>query len=333
MASKTVSVVTGGANQAATNNTELNAFATDFLSSGITGGLTNTLGVAPSLGGYAINAQGSPNMTVRVSAGILWQLAIPSGQLQQSIRVFMNTFEDVTIAANASGATRWDFIYMKLDQVILANPGVNKDDVATLVVSRSSTSATVDNGTPPTAGQLLAVVTVANGAVTITNGNITDKRVSAAVQSLSLGTMYNPIKFSAYAGVTTSLPTSTWTKATINTVAFDTHNDFNISLNRFVVPVSGFYFINGQAAVTQAGSSANGQANALYKNGVLLISGTQLVASGNGFTINRSNLSTLVQLVAGDYIEVFAFMSDPTGRLIDSGSVNTYLSGFLVSTT
>ena len=42
---------------------------TDLFTDGIVGTFGNTAGVAPSTGGLAVNAQGSPNMTVAVTAG------------------------------------------------------------------------------------------------------------------------------------------------------------------------------------------------------------------------------------------------------------------------
>lgn len=66
-------------------------------------------------------------------------------------------------------------MYIKLDPTNLNTPNTAGDNAATLVTSRSS-SASSDDGTPPTYGYNIAVVTVANGFTTITNGNIADKR-------------------------------------------------------------------------------------------------------------------------------------------------------------
>lgn len=190
MATKTVSVVTGGTNQAATTNADLNAFATDFVVTGVVGSISSTAGVAPTTGAFAVNAQGSPNMSVRVTQGVNWQQATPNGGLLQAVRTYMNTFEDVTIAANASGSTKFDWIYIALDQNKLQNPGVNKDDIATLYTSRSTLS-TVDNGTPPAAGYLIAVVTVTNGAASIINSNIADKRVMSGATAAAAASTGN----------------------------------------------------------------------------------------------------------------------------------------------
>lgn len=171
------SVLTGGTNSHQTTSEEANYYATDFVSEGIVGTITSTGGVAPTTGGFAVNAQGTPDMTVAVSAGVAYVDVTPSGQAAQTLRVTNNASANVTIAANTSGSTKYDWIYLSVDAAKAANPAVDADDVATLVVSRSSSSST-DNGTPPTYGYCLAVVTVANGASSITNGNISDKRFS-----------------------------------------------------------------------------------------------------------------------------------------------------------
>ena len=182
MATKTISVTTGGNNNATVTASEINAVATDFIADGVVGAISLNTGSGGS-GSFAVNAQGTPGMSVRVSAGQLYCAATPSGGTSQRVRVSMDTYEDVTISANATGSTRYDFVYAVISASLLANPGANKDDVVTLTTSRS-TSASTDNGTPPTYGYLLAVVTVSNGASSITNSNITDKRIQTGPSAL-----------------------------------------------------------------------------------------------------------------------------------------------------
>lgn len=182
MATKTVSIVTGGNNNATVTAAEINAVATDNLVDGVVGAISLNTGSGGS-GSFAVNAQGTPGMSVRVSSGQLYCAATPSGGTSQRVRVSMDTYEDVTISANSTGSTRYDFVYAVISASALANPGANKDDVVTLTTSRS-TSASTDNGTPPTYGYKLAVVTVANGASSITNSNITDYRIQTGPQAL-----------------------------------------------------------------------------------------------------------------------------------------------------
>ena len=187
MATKTVSIVTGGNNNATVTASEINAIATDFIADGVVGAIGLNTG-SGGTGSFAVNAQGTPGMSVRVSAGQLYCAATPSGGTSQRVRVSMDTYEDVTISANSTGGTRYDHLYAVISASALANPGANKDDVVTLTTSRSTSSST-DNGTPPTYGYKLAVITVVNGATSITNSNITDSRVqtAGAVSSASIG--------------------------------------------------------------------------------------------------------------------------------------------------
>lgn len=171
----TTGILTGGSNSHQTTSEEANQISTDFVSAGIVGSFTNTSGVAPATGSFAVNAQGTPDMTVAVSAGTAYVTATPSSQGSQKLRVKNSATSNVTISANASGSTKYDWIYISISAANAANPNSAADNVATLVASRSS-SANTDDGTPPTYGYALAVVTVANGASSITNGNIQDVR-------------------------------------------------------------------------------------------------------------------------------------------------------------
>lgn len=173
------SLLTAGTHSHEESSENANAFATDFASQGVIGVITNTSGVAPSTGAFAVNAQGTPDMTVAVSSGVAYVSATPTSQNSQRLRIRNTASANVTISANSSGSTKYDWVYLSVDATKAADPAVNADDVTTLVASRSS-SSTSDNGTPPTFGVALAVVTVANGASTITNANIADVRIRAA---------------------------------------------------------------------------------------------------------------------------------------------------------
>ena len=174
------SIMTGGVNNHPTTSEEANAWSTDFISEGIVGSYTNTSGVAPATGAFAVNAQGTPDMTVAVSTGVAYVTGTPTSQNSQTFRIKNTASSNVTISANSSGSTKYDWVYIKLDAAKLNGPNVAGDDAATLVTSRS-TSQSSDDGTPPTYGYPIAVVTVSNGATSITNGNIRDLRANCIV--------------------------------------------------------------------------------------------------------------------------------------------------------
>lgn len=173
------SIVTGGTNNHATTSEEANAVATDFVTQGVNGAITNTGGVSPATGSFAVNQSGTPAMTVDVSLGTAYITATPSGQASQTLRAKMaSNYTAYAITANTSGSTKYDWIYLKLDADKAATPGAAADDVTSLYTSRS-TSNSSDDGTPPTYGVVLAVVTVANGASSIVDANISDKRTQS----------------------------------------------------------------------------------------------------------------------------------------------------------
>jgi hypothetical protein len=184
-ASIIASVVTGGTNSHQTVSEELNNVATDFVSQGVVGTFTSG---SPNTGAFAVTQDASPDMGVTVLSGRAYIAGTPSGQDAQVLSARMTSnYTSYTINSNSSGSTKYDWIYLKLDATKAAAPASDASDVITLFTSRSTSNAS-DNGSPPTYGLLLAVVTVANGASSITNGNITDKRVQSALSVQSTTT-------------------------------------------------------------------------------------------------------------------------------------------------
>ena len=193
------SVVTGGSNSHQTVAEELNVIATDFMTQGIVApsGFTPNTG-SGGAGSFCVNADASPDMGVTIKAGQAYVSGTPSGQDAQVLRARMaSDYTVYAINANASGSTKYDWIYLQLSAANANNPSAAGDNVITLVTSRSS-SNTSDNGSPPTYGLLLAVVTVANGASSITNANIADKRIACVLASTStsaINTGWNALSY------------------------------------------------------------------------------------------------------------------------------------------
>lgn len=177
MATKTAAIIQSGTSNYLTPAESFNVVATDTLTPGIVGAYTSTSGVAPTTGSFAVNAQGSPNMTVAVSAGQAYVNATPTSGTAQNIRVKLASSENVTIAANSTGGTRYDFVYIKVDADKLNNPAADGTDVVTLTTQRSTTSTVDSNGALANA-LCIAIVTVTNGAVSIANADISDYRIA-----------------------------------------------------------------------------------------------------------------------------------------------------------
>jgi hypothetical protein len=174
------SIVTGGTNSHTTTAEEANALATDFVTQGVVGAIALNTG-SGGTGSFCVNADATPDMGVTVKSGQAYVTATPSSQDSQVLRVRASSdYTTYTINANSSGSTKYDWIYLKIDVTKANNPAADASDVTALFTSRSS-SNTTDNGSPPTYGLLLAVVTVANGASSITNSNISDKRFNTSI--------------------------------------------------------------------------------------------------------------------------------------------------------
>lgn len=331
MANKLVSVVTGGSNSHQTSSAEINGIATDFISEGVVGAISATSGVAPTTGAFAVNQIGTPTMDVRVTNGVAYVTATPTGGSEQTFRVTMDATEDVTIAANATGGTRYDWIYIKLDADKLVNPAVDASDVATLTTSRS-TSASTDNGTPPTYGYCIAVVTVANGASSITDANITDSRIRTGANSVpstalvNAKSLYNPYKFSVYRAAAANTGNGAFAKITFDTEVFDTNNNF--SAGTYTAPVAGFYQLSASVLINNTVSGVD-LAVEVYKNGAGHKRLSEITSSS---TLAHSlSGSVLVESAAGDTWDIYVYASTTKALAVDSKWV--WFSGFLVSTT
>lgn len=286
------SILTGGINNHPTTSEEANAWSTDFISEGIVGTYTNTSGVAPATGAFAVNAQGTPDMTVAVSTGVCYVQGTPTSQNSQTFRIKNTASENVTIAANSSGSTKYDWVYIKLDATKLNGPSVAGDDATTLVTSRS-TSQSSDDGTPPTYGYPIAVVTVSNGASSITNGNIRDLRANCIVNlgssSVSSGWTelgYAPNTVTANGNRSYSLVfNSTDLTGTVS-------NGMRLKLPRTVTPPTQCTSLNG---TTQYYSRATGLMAGMTFTGSHTTSAWIKLSSYNGaqsFIVGRTDNST-----------------------------------------
>lgn len=371
------SVITGGTNSHTTVAEEANALATDFVSNGVVGAISLNTG-SGGTGSFCVNADASPDMGVTIKAGQAYVTATPSSQNSQVLRVRAAAdYTTYTINSNASGSTKYDWIYLSISATNANQPSADGSNVASFVTSRSS-SNTTDNGSPPTYGLLLAIVTVANAASSITNSNITDKRYNASngaqngslvVQQNGTGTdakiqaagidanvnldlrtkgtgvievngtqigptaFKNPYKFSVYlAASQTGIADSTVTKILFDTEEFDTNNNFASST--YTVPVSGFYQINAYVEVESAANNGIASQLYLYKNGAAIKTGGRLYPSISSTVAVDipMNISTLVQLTAGDTLDIRALFDVNSGTVTAIGGATiSSFSGYLVS--
>jgi hypothetical protein len=187
-------------------------------------------------------------------------------------------------------------------------------------------------------GKILSItsttVTVWMPGYTLNNETVLTAFFTVSAHAVGLPTAIadgNPYKASAYPSSTIGISTAIQ-KVALNTEAFDTIGAFDSTTNyRFVAPVAGFYRISAQVAFGSAGMGGTeaGQA-ALYKNGSGIKYSQLQNGSGSSTLLPRGPINTLLQLAAGDYIELYAAMNG-VYRDIVAGSTITFLDIELTS--
>lgn len=182
----------------------------------------------------------------------------------------------------------------------------------------------------------IAAANLATDSVTtakIADANVTNAKLATGINAAKFS---NPYKFSVYKSLNqASIADATATKVTWNTERFDTNNNFDNATNyRYTAPIDGFYQINVRLNMLSTGNNAFEAITYLYKNGAS-IEQTDLYPTVAGTSIIlTSTISTLLQLTAGDYLEVFAWMDVASSTVtVVGGTAQSAFSGFLVSAT
>lgn len=162
--------------------------------------------------------------------------------------------------------------------------------------------------------------------------HVADNSVGSAqlfgLDKSNLTTDSNPYKFSAYrnAAWTTS---NSGAVVQYDTELFDTNSNFDSTSNkgRYTAPVAGFYFFH--AGYLDSSSTNTIRYALLRKNG----SGAEVTGdvSTTGTANNLMTVSGLLQLSAGDYVEVLNVAGNASSG--GTGKNNTYFHGFLVCRT
>jgi hypothetical protein len=162
--SLTVAELTGGSNSYPTPSKDVQFYLGELLKQGAIGSQH-----------LFVEAQNSPNMTVKVNAGSYILQATPTSEAVRFFKATLSAVSNVNISSNSSGSTKYDLVYVTLPAATLQNPPLTGDftEAATLLTERHNTSG---EALTATNGIVLAEVAVADGAVSITNANITDKR-------------------------------------------------------------------------------------------------------------------------------------------------------------
>jgi hypothetical protein len=150
-------------------------------------------------------------------------------------------------------------------------------------------------------------VTIGGSGDTVTLG-------SGATQS-GFGGVNTP-SFLVYRNSTQSISSATYTKVQFNAEDIDTDNAFDSSTNyRFTVPSGkdGKYFIFTTVEGSALSASQFKYQNvAIYKNGSVYINHIMHMENSNTQQ-GHGNTYAIMDLVAGDYLEVYSRIADSSG--------------------
>lgn len=111
----------------------------------------------------------------------------------------------------------------------------------------------------------------------------------------------------------TAFSTNTWQKVAHDVKAYDSHNAYSTTLNRYTVPVTGIYLVSGISTVITSSSTGTQFRSGVYKNGVWYA----YLSNSNGYTGGYENSfasSVLLHLTAGDYIEHYVYVMTSSGN-------------------
>lgn len=199
------------------------------------------------------------------------------------------------------------------------------------------TSPTINTATivnPTLTVDTISEFTGANG-VTIDGLNIKDGALNTAnsvnaaaldgIDRSLLTVDINPYKFRAYRTAAANTGSGAFAITAFDTESFDTNNNFSAGV--YTTPVNGFYSFQARIGITPAYTLL---LVSLFKNGAEVIRGTDLRASA---TSGGVNVSGLLQLAAGDTIDVRTFGNAALALDVSVPSPYNYFSGYLVSRT
>ena len=146
----------------------------------------------------------------------------------------------------------------------------------------------------------------------------------------------NTPSFMAFLSSNQTLSDNVYTKIQFNSEVYDTDNAYDNSSNyRFTVPSgeAGKYFVNYTMLIYDSSANLLGSRVALYKNGVEFVDTITELDAGisHRFYNDSQNVSVIMNLSAGDYLEVYGRgNTTDSGTFVVSGNSTYYYSFFSV---
>lgn len=282
---------------------------------------------------FQVTEKGTPDMSVDVAAGTAY-VANSSYAKDNSItkywRVESDATVNVTVSANASGNDRIDIACIKVDTGV--TPDDEASNVASIIIVEGTPAASPSVPSTPNDHYKLAEIAVANGASSITNANITDRRNLAGLKALARKTESGFMATLSTADQ--SIPTgSTATKIQFNTTNHNVGSDYNTSSYQYVAPVEGEYHFSVVATLDDLDT---GEDSVLFLN----VSGgdtyTSRTIAGTTDEIISNALSIDVHLAASTTVTASINHSASTAQAllgVVSSTQRSFFSGHLIRET
>lgn len=167
------------------------------------------------------------------------------------------------------------------------------------------------------------------GEVILTAGQITTPYYSKIdnPQGFKKGETF--YKFSAYLNTNQSINDNTATKILFNTEIYDSNSNFDISNNRYTIPITGLYSISLSAVINYGIAKLALAKLHLYLNGSEVAYAVSLPNTDYTMSMVTLNLNFPLYLTRGAYLEGFV-----TGDTSDSGAfdvLNNHQTKFSVN--
>lgn len=287
---------------------------TGYAAGGV-GKINNTwLGTSPGTGHLLVTANGS-TMVLTIAPG--WAVVVrDQGTSSYDPRAFMvesDANDTVTVTANSTGTTRNDTVCLKIDQT--TSPASDGANLVSFVVIAGQAGGGLSNA--PSDGNLyfpLANVAVANGATSISQSNVTDKRLWNPSD-------VNPFKARALGNANQTLSASTFTKVQLQTIDLDPNGNFDNATNfRYWAPVPGYYVISGVVSFAGSLTAMTRYISMVYKTGVEITGSRSSVVTSETTSpqiIQVPTTGIVVKLNYLDYLELWAW-SNSAQNLINA---------------
>jgi len=256
-------------------------------------------------------------LTASLSAGVCWINGIQQTIAAVATRTYTAS-KDTYVDALYSSTGTATIVYTEVANNA-ASPALAANSIRLGIVVTGA--ANIAAATSISQGGFANIVPVISSQ--ILKGNDTLGNVIYPKGAASAGLTTNPYKFGMYRNGALALTSGTPTQMAFDTLEFDSNNNTTLGASaKFTAPIAGYYQLNASVGVSAA--TPTRMFISIYKNGSELKRGND-----TGTTVQSVTVSALVQLAAGDTVDVRYFSATAGGSA--NGQGITYFNGYLVS--